>query len=101
LAADYSQIELRIIAEISNDKSMLEAFVAGNDFTRATAAKVYGVPYDEVTSEQSRNAKTVNFPSPMVQEQPILSGSWYIPKGSNRVDTKLFQRVQWTKKLYG
>jgi DNA polymerase-1 len=61
MAADYSQIELRIISEISNDTSMLEAFVAGNDFHRATAAKVYGVPYDEVTSEQRRNAKTVNF----------------------------------------
>ncbi|MGB4958840.1 MAG: DNA polymerase I, partial [Saprospiraceae bacterium] len=61
LAADYSQIELRIIAEISDDQSMLEAFNAGNDFHRATAAKVYGVPYDEVTSEQRRNAKTVNF----------------------------------------
>ena len=61
MAADYSQIELRIIAEISDDKSMLEAFVAGNDFHRATAAKVYGVPYDEVSSDQRRNAKTVNF----------------------------------------
>ena len=61
LAADYSQIELRIIAEISNDKSMLDAFIAGNDFHKATASKVYGVPYDEVTSEQRRNAKTVNF----------------------------------------
>jgi DNA polymerase-1 len=61
MAADYSQIELRIIAEISNDTSMLEAFIAGNDFHKATAAKVYGVPYDEVTSEQRRNAKTVNF----------------------------------------
>jgi DNA polymerase-1 len=61
LAADYSQIELRIIAEISNDQSMLEAFVAGNDFHKATAAKVYNVAYEDVTSEQRRNAKTVNF----------------------------------------
>jgi DNA polymerase-1 len=61
LAADYSQIELRLIAEISKDEAMLEAFIAGNDFHRATAAKVFGVPYDEVTSEQRRNAKTVNF----------------------------------------
>ncbi len=61
VAADYSQIELRLIAEISQDQSMLEAFEAGNDFHRATAAKVYGVPYDEVSSEQRRNAKTVNF----------------------------------------
>lgn len=61
LAADYSQIELRLIAEISNDKAMLEAFINGNDFHRATASKVYSVPYDSVTDTQRRNAKTVNF----------------------------------------
>ena len=61
LAADYSQIELRLIAEISQDKAMMEAFVADNDFHRATAAKVYDVPYDDVTADQRRNAKTVNF----------------------------------------
>ncbi len=61
LAADYSQIELRLIAEISNDEAMLEAFIAGNDFHRATAAKVFGVPYDDVTADQRRSAKTVNF----------------------------------------
>jgi len=61
LAADYSQVELRLIAEMSDDKNMLDAFVKGQDFHRATAAKVYDVPYDEVTDEQRRNAKTVNF----------------------------------------
>ncbi len=61
LAADYSQIELRIIAEISKDEAMLSAFIDGNDFHKATAAKVYGVGYDEVDSTQRRNAKTVNF----------------------------------------
>ncbi len=61
LAADYSQIELRLIAEISNDENMLEAFIDGKDFHRATAAKVYNTPYEEVTDEQRRNAKTVNF----------------------------------------
>jgi DNA polymerase-1 len=61
VSADYSQIELRVIAEISNDTAMMEAFIAGNDFHRATAAKVYGVDYDDVTPEQRRNAKTVNF----------------------------------------
>ncbi len=61
IAADYSQIELRLIAEISKDKFMMESFIQGNDFHRATAAKVYDVPYDEVTPEQRRNAKTVNF----------------------------------------
>jgi len=61
LAADYSQIELRLIAEISKDETMLDAFIKGNDFHRATAAKVYDTPYDEVTDDQRRNAKTVNF----------------------------------------
>lgn len=61
LAADYSQIELRLIAEISKDEAMMEAFIQGNDFHRATAAKVYDVPYDDVTADQRRNAKTVNF----------------------------------------
>ena len=61
LAADYSQIELRLIAEISKDEFMLEAFNEGRDFHRATAAKVYDVPFEEVTAEQRRNAKTVNF----------------------------------------
>lgn len=61
LAADYSQIELRLIAEISNDEQMLESFQKGLDFHRATAAKVFDVPYDDVTDEQRRNAKTVNF----------------------------------------
>jgi DNA polymerase-1 len=61
VSADYSQIELRVIAEISNDTAMMEAFIAGNDFHKATAAKVYGVNYDDVTPEQRRNAKTVNF----------------------------------------
>ena len=61
LAADYSQIELRLIAEISKDKKMLEAFQKGLDFHRATAAQIYDVPYDDVNADQRRNAKTVNF----------------------------------------
>jgi DNA polymerase-1 len=61
LAADYSQIELRLIAEISKDAFMMEAFQQGQDFHKATAAKVYSVDYDDVTAEQRRNAKTVNF----------------------------------------
>lgn len=61
VSADYSQIELRLIAEISNEEAMLDAFIKNQDIHRATAAKVYGVPYDEVNSDQRRNAKTVNF----------------------------------------
>jgi len=61
LAADYSQIELRLIADISKEPTMLAAFKEGKDFHRATASKVYGVDYEKVTDEQRRNAKTVNF----------------------------------------
>ncbi|MEL6986667.1 MAG: DNA polymerase, partial [Bacteroidota bacterium] len=61
LAADYSQIELRLIAEISNEEAMLDAFISGHDIHKATASKVYGVPLEEVTADQRRNAKTVNF----------------------------------------
>lgn len=61
LSADYSQIELRIIAALSKDEGMIEAFLSGQDIHRATAAKVYNVPLEEVTSEMRRNAKMVNF----------------------------------------
>ncbi|MDH3649017.1 MAG: DNA polymerase I [Saprospiraceae bacterium] len=61
LSADYSQIELRLIAEISGDEAMLQAFQAGQDIHRATAARVYDVPYEKVSDDQRRNAKTVNF----------------------------------------
>ncbi|MDQ3046499.1 MAG: DNA polymerase I [Bacteroidota bacterium] len=61
LSADYSQIELRIIAELSKDTGMIEAFMSGQDIHQATAAKVYNVPLEEVTSDMRRNAKMVNF----------------------------------------
>ena len=61
LAADYSQIELRIIAALSQDPAMVEAFKKGEDIHAATASKVFGVVIDEVTREQRANAKTVNF----------------------------------------
>ena len=61
LAADYSQIELRIIAEISGDEAMLDAFQSGKDIHSATASRVFDVPYEEVTKEQRYRAKTVNF----------------------------------------
>jgi len=60
-SADYSQIELRIMAHLSQDENMIEAFREGHDIHRATAAKVYKIGMDEVTSEQRRKAKTANF----------------------------------------
>lgn len=61
LAADYSQIELRIIASLSHDEHMTRAFVEGHDIHAATAAKIYHVDIAEVSKEQRRNAKSVNF----------------------------------------
>lgn len=60
-AADYSQIELRIIAALSKEENMIQAFKDGQDIHATTAAKVYGIPLEEVTREQRGNAKAVNF----------------------------------------
>lgn len=60
-SADYSQIELRIVADISKDKTMTEAFLAGEDIHRATAAKIYHKDIADVTADERRKAKTANF----------------------------------------
>lgn len=60
-SADYSQIELRLMAHLSNDPHMVEAFCSGADIHAATAAKIYGIPVEEVTSDMRRKAKTANF----------------------------------------
>lgn len=61
MSADYSQIELRLLADLSNDPELTEAFNSGLDIHRATASKIYHVPYGEVTDNQRRKAKTANF----------------------------------------
>lgn len=61
LSADYSQIELRIMAHLCCDRHLIEAFRAGEDVHRATAAKIFGIPLSEVSAEQRRVAKTANF----------------------------------------
>ena len=61
VAADYSQIELRIMAHLSGDKGLLDAFANGKDIHKATAAEVFGVPLEDVTTEQRRSAKAINF----------------------------------------
>ncbi len=61
VSADYSQIELRIIAALSGDEHMINAFRDGRDIHTSTAAKIYGIPESEVTSDQRRSAKTTNF----------------------------------------
>ena len=61
VSADYSQIELRIMAHLSNDSGLLEAFAKGQDVHRATASEVFGVTVDQVTADQRRTAKVINF----------------------------------------
>ena len=61
LAADYSQIELRIMAHLSGDKGLTTAFSEGKDIHRATAAEIFGLPLEQVSSEQRRSAKAINF----------------------------------------
>jgi len=61
LGVDYSQVELRIVAHIADDKAMLAAFQAGQDIHAATAAAIYNVPLDEVNKDQRRRAKAINF----------------------------------------
>ncbi|UJP06992.1 MAG: DNA polymerase I [Nitrosomonas sp.] len=61
ISADYSQIELRIMAHISQDQRLLDAFAAGEDIHRATAAEILGIPLDQVDPEQRRYAKVINF----------------------------------------
>ena len=61
VAADYSQIELRIMAHLSQDEGLLNAFAAGQDVHKATAAEVFGLTVDQVTSDQRRSAKAINF----------------------------------------
>jgi len=80
LSADYSQIELRIIAEISKDPNMLDAFAKNLDIHTATAANVYGIALEEVTGEQRRNAKAVNFGIIYGQSAFGLSQSLGIPR---------------------
>lgn len=61
MSADYSQVELRVLAHLSEDEALTEAFHAGHDVHKATAARVFEVPLDEVTSEQRGRAKAINF----------------------------------------
>ena len=61
VCGDYSQIELRLMAHMSGDKAMIDAFNGGEDFHRSTAARLFGVPFEEVTQDMRRSAKAVNF----------------------------------------
>ena len=99
VSADYSQIELRIIAEISKDPAMMEAFAKNLDIHQATASKVYGVPLQEVTSTMRRNAKSVNFGIIYGQSAFGLSQNLGIPrKEASEIITQYFAEYPLIKK---
>ena len=81
LSADYSQIELRLLAHLSEDEGLIEAFCSGEDFHARTAARVFGVPVEEVTPELRSRAKAVNFGIVYGQQAFGLSQSLHIPFG--------------------
>ncbi|MBM6775413.1 DNA polymerase I [Olsenella profusa] len=80
LACDYSQIELRLLAHLSGDEHLIAAFCEGADFHRATAARVFGVPVDEVTPQLRSRAKAVNFGIVYGQQAFGLASSLKIPR---------------------
>lgn len=79
VSADYSQIELRVLAHLSGDEHLIDAFRSGADFHSATAARVFGLPVDEVTPELRGRAKAVNFGIVYGQQAYGLSQSLHIP----------------------
>ena len=81
LSADYSQVELRIIAALSNDENMCEAFLHGEDIHKATAAKVFDVPLEEVSKDMRSKAKAVNFGIIYGQGAFGLAQNLGIPRG--------------------
>ncbi len=81
VGADYSQIELRLLAHLSGDEHLIHAFCTGADFHSATAARVFGIPVDQVTPELRSRAKAVNFGIVYGQQAFGLSQSLHIPFG--------------------
>jgi DNA polymerase-1 len=81
VAADYSQIELRIMAHLSGDEGLIKAFAEGKDIHRATAAEVFGVALEDVADEQRRNAKAINFGLIYGMSAFGLARQLHIPRG--------------------
>ncbi|MGV7963419.1 DNA polymerase I [Photorhabdus tasmaniensis] len=93
MAADYSQIELRIMAHLSQDQGLLKAFAEEQDIHRATAAEVFGLPLEQVTSEQRRSAKAINFGLIYGMSAFGLSRQLGIPRGeAQRYMDRYFER---------
>ena len=90
LAADYSQIELRLLAHLSRDSAFVDAFMAGGDIHRQTAAIIFDVPLDAVTSEMRGRAKTINFATIYGQGPHALSRQLKIPQAEAKEFIRLY-----------
>ena len=101
LAADYSQIELRIMAHLSQDQGLLRAFAAGEDIHKHTAAEIFGVALEEVTSDQRRSAKAINFGLIYGMSAHGLSKQLGIERQQAADYMNVyFERYPWRQKLY-
>jgi len=98
LSADYSQVELRLLAHFSQDKNMLEAFQNDRDIHRQTAAEIFDVPLDQVTKDQRNGAKAINFGLMYGQTSFGLSQTLHISQGeAKKYITNYFQKFQSVK----
>jgi len=96
LSADYSQIELRVLAHLSHDPELIEAYATGEDVHVRTATALFGVPKSEVTREQRDRAKTVNFAVIYGQTQFALARNLRIPRDeAQRYIDAFFANVNW------
>lgn len=101
-SADYSQIELRIMAHLSGDKNMIEAFREGDDIHAATAAKVYKIAIEDVTREQRSKAKTAQLRYYLWHIGIRIGRTHECPRpGSQRTDRRLFQYLSADQGIYG
>ena len=99
---DYSQIELRIAAHMANDESMLAAFRAGQDIHATTAAAIFNVPLDQVTKDQRRHAKAINFG--LIYGMGVfglMQGTGLTRSEAENFIKEYFTGFSWCKKLFG
>jgi len=101
VSADYSQIELRIVAAISGDPNMCEAFKQGKDIHTATAAKVYNIPEADVTKEMRYKAKSVNFGIIYGQGAFGLADNLGIPVQKPKRSLIIIRKSCWYHRVYG
>ena len=99
--ADYSQIELRVLAHMSNDKNLIQAYRQAEDIHAITASQVFHVPFDEVTPLQRSNAKAVISALSTARARLAWAGFRHQPQGGGGVHQRLLREISQNQDLYG